>query len=100
MATAQSTIGSTEAAIIARMIHAEKADLPDDAAQVLLRFKFDQTDLDRMHELAVKNQDDALTAAEKAELDSYLRLSYFIDLMHAKARLSLKKHNFSLTEAR
>jgi hypothetical protein len=93
MATETSTSPTSEAAIIARMIHPEKADLPDDAAQTLLRFKFDQTDLDRMHELAVKNQDDALTPAEKAELESYLRVSYFIDLMHAKARLSLKKHN-------
>lgn len=45
-----------------------------------------------MHELAVKNQDDALTPAEKDELESYLRVSYFLDLMHAKARTSLKKH--------
>jgi hypothetical protein len=94
MATQQGIAGSTEAAIIGRMIHPERADLPGDAAQALLRlFSLDQADLDRMHELAVKNQDDALTQAEKAELESYLRVSYFIDLMHAKARLSLKKHN-------
>jgi hypothetical protein len=93
MAAGTSTFPTSEAAIIARMIHPEKADLPADAAQILLRFKLDQTDLDRMHELAVKNQDDALTPTERAELESYLRVSYFIDLMHAKARLSLKKHN-------
>ena len=92
MATAQSTTGSTEAAIIARMIHADQADLPDDTANAVLGlFSFDQADLDRMHALAVKNQDDALTSAEKAELETYLRVSYFIDLMHAKARLSLGK---------
>ena len=68
-------------------------DLPSNAAQALLTIKFDKTDLDRMHQLAVKNQDDALTPAEKVELENYLRVSYFIDLMHAKARLSLKKHN-------
>ncbi len=90
MATVQGTPTSTEAAIIARMIHPEKADLPNDAAQAVLRLlSFDQADLDRMHFLAVRNQDDALTPAEKAELESYLRVSYFIDLMHAKARLSL-----------
>ena len=43
--------------------------------------------------LAVKNQDDALTPAEKAELETYLRVSHFIDLMHAKARLSLGKRH-------
>ena len=90
MAMMQDITGSTEAAIIARMIHAEKADLPKDTAQAVLRlFSLDQADLDRMHILAVRNQDDALTPAEKAELESYLRVSYFIDLMHAKARLSL-----------
>jgi hypothetical protein len=94
MATAQGTTGSTEAAIIARMIHAEKADLAKDTAKAVLGlFSFDQADLDRMHVLAVKNQEDALTPAEKAELETYLRLSYFIDLMHAKARLSLGKHH-------
>jgi hypothetical protein len=92
MATNQGITGSTEAAIIARMIHPEKADLPSDAAQALLRVRIDQADLDRMHELAVKNQDDALTPAEKVELENYLRVAYFIDLMHAKARLSLKMH--------
>jgi hypothetical protein len=82
-----------DAAIIARMIHAEEANLPKATAQAVLRlFSLDQDDLDRMHVLAVKNQDDALTRAEKAELESYLRVSYFVDLMHAKARLSLNKH--------
>ncbi len=95
MATQQGRVtpGNTEAAIIARVIHPEEADLPGDAARVVLRLlRFDQGDLDRMHELAVKNQDDALTPAEKDELESYLRVSYFLDLMHAKARTSLKKH--------
>ena len=32
-------------------------------------------------------------SSEKAELENYLRVSYFIDLMHAKARLSLQKHH-------
>ena len=37
----------------------------------MLRFRLDQQDLDRMHELAVKNQDDALTASEKVELETF-----------------------------
>ncbi len=94
MATAQTVTGNTEAAIIARMIHPERADLPNDTAQAVLQLlSLDQGDLDRMHKLAVKNQDDALTPAEKVELENYIRVSYFVDLMHAKARLSLQKHN-------
>jgi hypothetical protein len=92
MATVQDIAGGKEAAIIARMIHAEKANLPKATAQAVLRlFSLDQNDIDRMHALAVKNQDDALTPAEKTELETYLCVSYFVDLMHAKARLSLKK---------
>ena len=92
MATAQDTTGSTEAAIIARMIHPENANLPNDAAQAVLRLiNLDKSDLDRMHILAVRNQDDALTPDEKAELESYLRISMMVDLIHAKARLSLRK---------
>jgi hypothetical protein len=94
MTRTQHITSSKDAAIISRMIHPEKADLHKDTAQAVLRlFTFDQKDLDRMHELAIKNQDDALTKADKAELESYLRISYFVDLMHAKARLSLKKNH-------
>ena len=94
MATQSDTTASTDAAIIARMIHPDKADLPGDAAEAVLRiFRLDQSDQDRLHDLLVKNQDDALTPAEKEELESYLRISLLIDLMHAKARFSLKKHS-------
>ena len=44
--------------IIARMIHAAKADLPKATAQAVLRlFSLDQEDLDSMHVLAVRNQE-------------------------------------------
>lgn|GEM_PF-1248440 len=92
MATQSGPTASTDAAIIARMIHPDEADLPEDAAEAVLKiFRLDQSDQDRLHDLLVRNQDDALTPAEKDELESYLRISLLIDLMHAKARFSLKK---------
>ena len=95
MATQQQTgIGSNaEAAILARVIRPEKDDLPDEQAKALLQLRFEQSDLDRLHDLLVKNQDDELTPAEKEELEGYLRVSAFLDLMHAKARYSLRKKN-------
>jgi hypothetical protein len=90
MAAQREIEGSTEAAILTRLVHPERDDLPAEAATALLRLDFDQGDLDRLHHLVTKNQDDALTPAERAELESYLRVSSFLDLMHAKARLSLK----------
>jgi hypothetical protein len=44
-------------------------------------------------DLVTRNQDDALTPTERADLESYLQVSSFLDLMHAKARRSLKKHH-------
>jgi hypothetical protein len=92
MAIVQGRAVGEEAAILSRMIQPERDNLPSAAAEALLRLKFDQVDLDRMHELVVKNQDDALTTMERDELESYLRISAFVDLMHAKARRSLKRH--------
>jgi hypothetical protein len=93
MATIQGTTSSNEAAILSRVIRPEKDNLPDEQAKALLRLKFEQRDLDRLHELVVRNQDDELTTAEKEELEDYLRVSAFLDLMHAKARYSLRKRN-------
>jgi hypothetical protein len=92
MATTRAIPSSTEAAIISRMIHPETGDLPNETAKALFRLSLDRSDLDRLHELVVKNQDGALTPAEKADLESYLRISFLVDLMHAKALCSLKKH--------
>lgn len=65
MATVQGITGSKEAAIIARMIHPQKDDVPDhDIARAMLRMRLDQSDLDRLHDLIVENRDDALTPAK------------------------------------
>ncbi len=81
-----------DAGILARLIRADDASLMPEAARALLNIRFTDTDLARIHELAVKNQDDALTPAEKSDLESYLRVGAFLDLMHAQVRRSLKKH--------
>ncbi|WP_261341159.1 hypothetical protein [Fimbriiglobus ruber] len=43
-----------------------------------------------MHDLAVKNQEGDISAAEQDELDGYRRVGRLLDLIGAKARLSLK----------
>jgi hypothetical protein len=45
-----------------------------------------------MHELAAKNQDARLTPREKKEPENYRRVGFLLDLMHSRARRSLKKH--------
>ena len=93
MATQQQISSSVEAALLARSIHPERDDLSQEAAKALLHIGLEPEDLDKLHMLVTKNQAGALTATEKADLESYLRVSSFFDLMHAKARRSLKKHH-------
>jgi hypothetical protein len=92
MATDAHLTPGNDAATLARLIHPEQDDLPVELAKAVLAIRFDSSELDRIHELLTKNQADALTPAEKADLESYLRVSSFLNLMRARARHSLKKH--------
>ena len=92
MATDITLSPNSDAAILARAVRPDDAGLSQAAAEAWLAIRLDHRDLDRMHELAVKNQEDRLSAAEKAEMESYRRVSFLLDLMHSKARRSLKKH--------
>ena len=92
MATETSKPATSEAAILARLIRPDNGDLRIEAAEALLALRFDSSELDRMHELVLKNQEDRLTTDEKADMENYRRVSFLLDLMHSKARRSLKKH--------
>jgi hypothetical protein len=93
MATETQLSRAGDAAVLAKLIRPNDDNLPVEEAKALLNIRFDNRELARIHELVTKNQDDALTPDEKADLESYLRVSAFVDLMHAKARRSLKKHH-------
>jgi hypothetical protein len=71
MATATNPVSTSDTAILARLIRPDDDSLSAEAAKALLNIRFESGDLDRMHELVVKNQDDALTPAERAEMDNY-----------------------------
>ena len=92
MPTEVNVPATSEAAILGRLIRPDNGDLRAEAAEALLAIRFDSRDLDRMHELAVKNQEDQLSPTEKAEMESYRRVSFLLDLIHSKARRSLKQH--------
>lgn len=86
-----SELPNNEAAILTRVIQPDQDDLPLAAARAFLKLNFPAEDRERMHELAVKNQAGKLTATERQELEGYLRIGRLLDLLGAKARLSLKK---------
>ena len=92
MATETHTTPTSEAAILSRLIRPEEDTLTPETAEGFLRIKFEQRDLDRMHELALKNQDGLLTPPERAEMENYRNVGFLLDLMHSKARRTIKKH--------
>lgn len=79
-----------ESAIWARVIHPERGDLPPEAARFFLSLAFEQKDLDRTHELLVKNQAGELSDAETEELRDYLQVGLEIDLLRSKVRLAIQ----------
>ncbi len=72
-----------------RTIQPTRADLTPDAARYFLQLHFEAADLARMNDLAGAARSGNLTPEQQAELDNYMQLGWFLDLMRSKARLSL-----------
>jgi hypothetical protein len=86
-----STSGSpiTEAQILEQVILPDQPGMSLESARAILDLHFDSAAVNRMNELSEKNRQETLTEAERQEMDTYLRVGYFLNLMQAKARLSL-----------
>src|SRR5262245_10175537 len=82
--------GLSEIAIWDRIIHSDQSAMSAEAARYFLQLKLDQGDLDRMHELAVRNQQGLLTADEQAALNNLRQVGLQIDVLRSKARLALR----------
>jgi uncharacterized protein YnzC (UPF0291/DUF896 family) len=87
---AQTDAPITEAEILTQVIAPDKPGLPGEVARAILDLRFNRSAVDRMHELAERNNLGTLTGAEHEELEKYVRVGSFLDLIQAKARLSLK----------
>jgi hypothetical protein len=81
---------NSEAAILARIIQADKRQLTPEAARYLLSMKLPPADEDRVNELSAKAREGSLTEAEAQELDSYLHIGSLLAVMQSKARRLLK----------
>lgn len=82
-------VQTSSVAIFARLFDPEKIGLSADAAESLLKVGFAESDQQRMHELAVKNQEGMLTAEEELELENYVLTGRLLTVMHSRARQSL-----------
>ena len=82
---------SAEVEILTRVIGPENPSFTADAARSILALGFTDDDTKRMNELAAKSRSGSLTDEEEEELHGYLFVGAMIDLMHSKARLSIKE---------
>ena len=83
---AEMTVGE----ILNQVVRPQISDLHPEAAREFLRFKFDRTATSRIRALLRKNNRGTITAGERVLLGKYLRVGQFIDLLQAKATLTIQ----------
>ena len=80
-------------AILSRLIRRDRDGYSASAARAILEIIFEASDRERMNILAEKARSGTLTRREKAAGDNYERVGHLLDLIHAKARQSLRKRS-------
>jgi hypothetical protein len=89
--TAQLRKESSEAAIFARLWDSPEHGLTRQLARHIVKLSFSREDLQRMHQLAIKNQEGTLSDAERQLLDNYVNVGDLIAILQSKARKLLKQ---------
>ncbi len=81
----------TEADILEDLVGSDQARLNSEAARSFLKLRFTKETRKQIGQLLRKNNRGTIMAAERVALEKYLRVGQFLDLLHAKARISLQK---------
>jgi hypothetical protein len=76
----------SEITILARILGNDQGQLPAAMARYILKLGFGDRDKERMHDLAARNQDGALTPAEKEELLAYAKAGSLLSILKSRAR--------------
>jgi hypothetical protein len=87
----------TEADILSEVVAPNQAGISPEFAQSILELRFTDKANSRIRKLLDKNNKGTINATERAELDKYLRVGQFLDLMQAKARVSLERRGHVAT---
>jgi hypothetical protein len=88
-ATTNGARPTSEVTILTRVLGNGDDKLPPAVARYILTLTPSERDKARMHELAVRNQRDALSPAEKEELFAYAKAGTLLSILKSKARRSL-----------
>ncbi len=81
----------SDAEILEHVISPVTGGLPADAARAILELRFDEYATKQIRLLLQKTNRGTISADERITLERFLRIGKFIDLLHARARLSLKE---------
>ena len=84
-----SVSGNDEVTILARFLTNYDRPLSKSLARHILSLTINERDKARMHDLAVRNQNDELTAAEKKEMHDYGKAATVLSIFKSKARRTL-----------
>lgn len=83
-------VADYDVSLLARVLGKDQDELPAEVARYLVQVEFSRRDKDRMHDLAVRNQDDELSDEEKNELAAYARVGTVVATLKSKAPRVLK----------
>jgi len=83
------TTAISDADVLESIISPLKGNLTPDAARGILDLKFDKQATKQIQQLLRKNNRGMISAEERIALEKFLRVGKLIDLLQAKARLSL-----------
>lgn len=89
MSTDTSHASENEVTILARILADENGQLPEEMARYILSLTISERDKARMHDLAVRNQEDALTPAEREEMFAFGKAGTLLSILKSKARRTL-----------
>jgi len=79
----------SEITILARLLGNDSGRLPRTMARYILKLGFGDRDKAHMHDLAKRNQADALSPSEKVELLAYAKAGTVLSILKSKARRDL-----------
>jgi hypothetical protein len=99
MNTATTHTTENEISILARVFDNERGLLAPELARSILDVEFSERDKARMHDLAVRNQADALTPGEREELFAFAKAGTLLGILKSKARRTLNIKPRSRTQA-
>jgi hypothetical protein len=89
MSTARTHGSEDEITILARFLGNGDGPLPKDIARYILDIHVGERDKARMHDLALRNQDDALTPGEKKAMHAFAKATNLLSILKSKARRTL-----------